>query len=172
MGLFGRDDRPNQSPALTPSAGATRPQPRAGSTRGEGTTVIAPPSRVEGHLSSDCDVHIEGELKGTVKGDSRLFVAETGKVEATLHGRVVVVAGTVKGDVLADEKIELQPSANLHGNITAPRILIQEGATFEGQVFMQKPGDTGTEASRSKPQSTPGKGSATSDTEPHRKKQG
>jgi cytoskeletal protein CcmA (bactofilin family) len=51
------------------------------------------------------------------------------------------VAGTVKGDVLADDKIELKPSANLQGNITAPSILIQEGATFEGQVYMQKPAD-------------------------------
>ena len=60
-------------------------------------------------------------------------------MEAALHARVVVVAGEVVGDVSADDKIELRASAALRGNITAPRVVIQDGASFEGQVFMQKP---------------------------------
>jgi cytoskeletal protein CcmA (bactofilin family) len=113
-------------------------------THDDGTTVIAPPGRVEGLLSSQRDLRIEGELKGTVRANGKVLVAESGAIEATVHGQVVVVAGSVTGDVLADEKIELQPSAVLRGDITAPRILIQEGATFEGQVFMRKPDDTGS----------------------------
>ena len=69
----------------------------------------------------------------------KIFVAESGKVEAKLHARSVVVAGSVKGNITADDKIELRPSAHLNGNITAPRILIQEGASFEGQVNMKSP---------------------------------
>jgi cytoskeletal protein CcmA (bactofilin family) len=51
----------------------------------------------------------------------------------------VVVAGTVAADITADEKIELEASARVDGNITAPRILIKDGATFKGQVNMKDP---------------------------------
>jgi len=51
----------------------------------------------------------------------------------------VAIAGTVVGDVTADEKIELEPTARVEGNITAPRILIRDGATFKGQVNMKDP---------------------------------
>jgi cytoskeletal protein CcmA (bactofilin family) len=133
MGLFGRDDSPQPGPpAQTPSR--TVPAQPAGD-----TTVIARSCEIEGTLTGTGDVTIQGRFKGNVDGSGKLFIAEGGKAEARLHARNIVVAGTVKGDVSADEKIELQPSAQLRGNITAPRILIQEGATFEGQVFMKKP---------------------------------
>ena len=81
----------------------------------------------------------EGELAGTVETSGHLMVAESGKVDANLHGRNITVAGSVAGDIAADERIELEPSAKVQGNITAPRILIKDGATFEGQVFMKSP---------------------------------
>jgi cytoskeletal protein CcmA (bactofilin family) len=56
-----------------------------------------------------------------------------------VHGKTVTVAGTVTGDITADDRIELEPSARVDGNITAPRILIQDGATFRGQVNMKEP---------------------------------
>jgi cytoskeletal protein CcmA (bactofilin family) len=135
MGLFGRDDSPQPGPPA-PATGRTAPAQLTGD-----TTVIARSCEIEGVLSGSGDVNIQGRFKGTVKGSGKLLIAEGGHADARLHARNIVVAGTVKGDVSADEKIELQPSAKLHGNITAPRILIQEGATFEGQVFMKKPTD-------------------------------
>jgi len=137
MGLFGRDDRTTPQPA-TPQPPASRPaakpQPRPSE-----STLVARGSRVEGRLFADNDVEVTGEVHGTVEAKAQVLISEGARVEAALHGRVVVVAGRVAGDVSADEKIELLPSAELRGNITAPRIVIQDGATFEGQVFMQKP---------------------------------
>jgi cytoskeletal protein CcmA (bactofilin family) len=135
MGLFGRDDSPQPGPPA-PAASRTSPAQLTGD-----TTVIARSCEIEGVLSGSGDVNIQGRFKGKVEGSGKLLIAESGRADARLHARNIVVAGTVKGDVSADEKIELQPSAQLRGNITAPRILIQEGATFEGQVFMKKPTD-------------------------------
>jgi cytoskeletal protein CcmA (bactofilin family) len=67
------------------------------------------------------------------------MVAARGRVDATVHGRVVMVAGRVIGDITADEKIELEPTAEVDGDITAPRILIRDGATFRGKVNMKPP---------------------------------
>ena len=62
-----------------------------------------------------------------------------GEVEAELRAEIVTVAGRVHGNILAGHKIELTPSADVRGDITSPRILIREGASFEGQVFMADP---------------------------------
>jgi cytoskeletal protein CcmA (bactofilin family) len=142
MGLFGRDDRATPPPSAAPPAAPTRPpvKPQApGQARADELTVVGRGTRVEGKLTAKNDVQIEGEVKGTVEGAGQVLVAEGSRLEAALHARVLVVAGAVIGDVSADDKIELRPSANLRGNVTAPRVVIQDGATFEGQVFMQKP---------------------------------
>jgi len=136
MGIFGRDDRstPSSTPAQAPARQQAKPQAPA-----ESVTTIARPTHIDGTLVGEADVQIHGELTGKVDCSGKVFVAESGKVKALLHARTVVVAGNVEGDVTADEKIELRPSAHLVGNITAPRILIEEGASFEGQVNMHSP---------------------------------
>jgi cytoskeletal protein CcmA (bactofilin family) len=137
VGLFGRDEPPQPvSPALS---NGPAPESRTRTSASAGITIIASPSRFKGVLEGDGDVRIEGRIEGEVKGSGHIQVAQSGHVSAKLHSRTVTVAGTVHGDVSADEKIELMPSAELRGNITAPKVVIQEGATFEGQVFMQSP---------------------------------
>jgi len=137
MGLFGKDDRKPASSQLLPEQRST-PSP-APVPQSKETTVIGRGSRLEGTLAGSADMLIEGKVNGALEGTGRVVVAEAGVVEANLHARIVVVAGEVTGNVSAEEKIELQASATLKGNITAPRILIQEGATFEGEVRMAKP---------------------------------
>ncbi len=138
MGLFGRDDRSqattkpeNPSPVTRP---ATTPAPVSSE-----TTLIAGSTAIEGTIRGSGDIRIEGRITGTVDVSGRLLIAESGRAKARLHARTVVVSGTVEGDVTADERIELQASATLTGNIVAPAIQIQEGATFEGEVRMAKP---------------------------------
>ena len=139
MGLFGRDDRSQATTGPQEKPAAARPAPAAPHQPSGETTLIAGSTSVEGTLRGSGDIRIEGKITGTVDASGRLLIAQTGTARARLHARVVVVAGTVEGDVTADERIELQPSATLTGNITAPKIHIQEGATFEGEVRMAKP---------------------------------
>lgn len=82
-------------------------------------------------------MRIEGKVKGTIDISGQLLVAADGTVEAKVSASTVTVAGEVVGDILAAEKIELEPTAKVQGNITAPKILINEGATFDGQVAMK-----------------------------------
>ncbi|MCP4898927.1 MAG: polymer-forming cytoskeletal protein [bacterium] len=140
MGLFGRDDRPSpQTPSTTPAVPPRRDTAKPSAPAHAKTTLLSRATSFEGAISGAGDVTIEGKLKGSVRISGRLIVADNGTANASLHGKTVLVSGKVKGDVTADEKIELQASARLNGNITAPRILIHEGAIFEGQVVMQNP---------------------------------
>lgn len=136
MSIFGRDDTtPDQQPTKR-TAKTPTPPPSAGSSD---RTVIARPSTVDGRISGSCEIVVNGLVKGTIDGTGKVTIAEQGRVEATTHGRIVTVAGTVDGNITADEKIELESSARVDGNITAPRILIKDGATFMGQVNMRAP---------------------------------
>jgi len=138
MGLFGRDDRATDSkpqPAVpTPRAASPAAAPAAGA-----TTVVARASRFEGVLSGSGDILVEGELRGEISATGNVTVAEAGRVTADVHARNLTVAGAVDGDLAATERIELAASAKVQGNLTSPRILIRDGATFEGQVFMKQP---------------------------------
>ena len=142
MGLFGRDDRPQNPAAQAKPKPEPKAQPNrsnAGPASGAASTTIAQTCAIKGDLNSSGDVCIEGEFSGSVDTSAHLQVAQSGRVDAKLHGKNVSIAGQVKGNVTAVERIELEPSANVHGNIIAPRILIKDGATFEGQVFMKSP---------------------------------
>ena len=154
MGLFGRDER---SDASKPSS--AEPPHRSGPVQATGVsvTLIAKPTRFDGTISGSGEVRIEGAFKGKLDGSSQVVVAQGGEVEAELHAEHITVAGRVRGDLFASAKIELTPSADVQGDISSPRILIREGATFEGQVFMSdtgrkkaakpsdKPADKGTD---------------------------
>jgi cytoskeletal protein CcmA (bactofilin family) len=139
MGIFGRDDElPENTPVpKAPKDGAT--QAAAGARGGsENRTVIARSTRVEGRVHLTGEIVINGEHKGAIEGSGSVHIAENGRVEAKVHARDVSVAGQIKGDITATERIELSASASVEGNIEAPRILIQDGATFKGQVIMKE----------------------------------
>ncbi|NOZ77719.1 MAG: polymer-forming cytoskeletal protein [Acidobacteria bacterium] len=137
MGLFGKEERPApkpQTPARRQEVAPPQVRPA-----GRDMTVIAKGATFDGTLTGASDVQIDGTFQGQIRISGRLTIADTGKIKAQLHGKVVIVAGHVKGDVTADERIELKEAATLTGDITAPRILIREGATFDGQVHMKTP---------------------------------
>jgi cytoskeletal protein CcmA (bactofilin family) len=134
MGLFGRDDRTDgNNPAPAENHPNHHKHTPASSSK---TTLIAKTSHVEGQIKGAGEVHIDGTVKGKIDCSSAVIVAHGGKVEAQIKAETISIAGTLKGDAVASQKIELTPTAEVEGDITAPRILIREGATFEGQVFM------------------------------------
>jgi cytoskeletal protein CcmA (bactofilin family) len=102
-------------------------------------TVIANAVRIEGTLSGGGEILVNGNVEGSIEGTGLIHVANRGQVRATIHSRTVMIAGTVRGDITADERIELEATARVEGDITAPRILIRDGATFKGQVNMRPP---------------------------------
>lgn len=100
------------------------------------TCVLGPHIAVRGTLSGEEDLVVEGRLEGHVTLSGHLIVAETGDVEADLEVDSIEVHGQVRGDITASRSITIQKGAEVKGNVKAPRVIINDGARFEGAVDM------------------------------------
>jgi cytoskeletal protein CcmA (bactofilin family) len=91
----------------------------------------------DGELTSHEDLRFEGTLKGHVHvREATLTIGEGASVEADIRARQVVVHGTVQGSISAGERIELAATATVNGSLTAERVVIADGARFNGGVDM------------------------------------
>jgi len=97
-------------------------------------TVIGRGVRVRGRVTGEADLTIEGHVEGEVAITGTVTVDGDGIVGANINGRVVVVRGAVKGDLVATDAIRLEEGARVVGSIRAPRIAIAKGALVRGHV--------------------------------------
>jgi cytoskeletal protein CcmA (bactofilin family) len=102
-------------------------------------TVIGPGTRVSGPLMGKDDLIVEGQVDGPVHGEAAVTIKLGARVGGEVRGRDVTIAGELSHPVYATSIVRLAATAKLTGDIEAPRISIDEGAVFEGQVRMRKP---------------------------------
>lgn len=100
-------------------------------------TTIGPSAAFSGELTSDEDLHIEGQFDGhiLVRGGA-VMIAASGHVTADIRAARVFVRGTVSGFITASERIELASGANVQGSLSANQVVIADGARFNGHVDM------------------------------------
>lgn len=101
-----------------------------------GATRVSPGTRVVGRIEGTMEVVIDGELEGEVRLEGALLIGGSGAVRGEVAARVVRVAGRVTGDVRGLERIELLAGGSVEGNLTAPRVVVAEGAFLSGRVVM------------------------------------
>jgi cytoskeletal protein CcmA (bactofilin family) len=99
-------------------------------------SIIASDMTVIGDLETDGVVRIEGRVKGTVRVGSQILVAQGAAIDGDLHTQEAIVAGTVSGAIHATDRVELQATAVVTGDILTTRIAIVEGAKVSGEVKM------------------------------------
>jgi cytoskeletal protein CcmA (bactofilin family) len=138
---------PTPAPAQSSSTVSSSPAPsnpapsvatRAnGPAASEGRAYLDRGSKISGKLSFDSAAKIDGEVDGEIVGKEGLTIGETAVVTAQIRATSVIVAGKVSGDITATQRIEIRSSAKVNGNITAPVLIVQEGALFEGHCAMQ-----------------------------------
>lgn len=123
-------------------AGIEKPAaPRSGAQTVIGSTIV-----IDGEVSGDEDLVIEGTVKGKVALRQGLYVESSGVIEADIDTARVEVSGQVTGNIAATEKVELKADCRVVGDIRSPRILIADGAVFRGNVDM----DVGARAPKGK----------------------
>lgn len=100
-------------------------------------TTIGRSLLITGELTSDEDLLIDGQVTGTITvRNGTLTVAEHARLESDIRGVRVLVHGQIVGNIAGTERIELLPSASVSGSLTANRIVIADGARFNGGIDM------------------------------------
>lgn len=151
MGRGNRDDAPEPAqptpynyatePTATPTARAISEsdsmardikEGRLSGFVGHGTTLT-------GETEFHAMLRVDGHLIGTVSSESgTLIIGTNGQVDANVSVAAAMINGTVNGDIVASEKLQLGRTARVMGNIQSPRLIVEEGAILEGSCSMLK----------------------------------
>ncbi|MEZ5565170.1 MAG: polymer-forming cytoskeletal protein [Gammaproteobacteria bacterium] len=138
--------------------------PATTAARGRATAVIGPSIQIEGTVRGQEDVYVEGEVTGTIQLQSNtLTVGVQGKIKADVYAHTIFVEGSMEGDLYGSEQVIVRKSAKVRGNITSPRVSLEDGATFKGSIEMDPDSVKSVLGSTSNPQrgaSTPASGSS------------
>lgn len=89
-----------------------------------------------GVLSFNGVVRIDGKMDGEVNTDDTLIVGENGVLEADITAGTVICRGKIKGTIKASKRIEIHTNSEVVGNISAPALLVENGAIFDGSCDM------------------------------------
>jgi cytoskeletal protein CcmA (bactofilin family) len=101
--------------------------------------IIGPSITIKGDVTGDEDLVIQGRVEGKVDlAQHNVTVGANGRIRANIFGRSVTVEGEVEGDLHADEHIAIRKSGKVHGNVSAPRVTIEDGAMFKGSIDMER----------------------------------
>jgi cytoskeletal protein CcmA (bactofilin family) len=122
----------NSAPAAPQTYRSSAPTARNLATLGPGLTV-------KGQISGDEDLQIDGKVEGNIslKGQ-RLTVGQNGEIVSDVHAREVIVYGKVRGNLYAEDRIEVKKDGSVVGNITGGRVLIEDGAYLKGQIEIER----------------------------------
>jgi len=133
---------PQPTPAAAPAAPVrserTEPESPAHRTaESVARAVIGPSLELQGELSGNEDLLIEGRVQGRIQlPQNAVAIGAKGRVSAQVLARLISIEGEVDGNLVAEELIVLKKSARVRGDLVAPRVVIEDGARFKGTIDM------------------------------------
>ena len=123
MSLLARRSGPSSTPTPT----------------GSGYSLLDAQLSVSGDLDTGGSLRIDGKLEGNVRRADTVVIGVGATMSGDVHAREVVIGGTITGNVHATERVELQATAIVTGDILTQTILVQEGGVVNGRVLMRPP---------------------------------
>lgn len=102
-------------------------------------TILGRDSEFEGDLKFYGTLLIDGSFKGNITGEGTISIGEEGIIEADIHVSNIIIYGEVHGNIIAEEKIEINAPGKVFGYIEAPIIEIEKGVVLQGKCQTQLP---------------------------------
>jgi cytoskeletal protein CcmA (bactofilin family) len=94
--------------------------------------VIAKGTSIEGDFNTTENVRIDGTIKGNLQCDKKLVLGQSALIEGKLQANEAVIMGNIQGDVVVKGLLRLEGTAVIKGDITAQKIIVEEGARYDG----------------------------------------
>jgi len=99
--------------------------------------VLGPSAQFSGHLRAEGGIRIDGAFEGTLETEGNLIIGEKARVIADVKAYNITVAGTIEGNVIAAGRLEILSTGQVHGDISAGSLLIEEGGIFYGKSLRE-----------------------------------
>jgi cytoskeletal protein CcmA (bactofilin family) len=105
--------------------------------RNEINAFLGKETEFEGKLFFSGAVRVDGRFTGEIETEGTLIVGESAVIESNIHASHIIVSGEIRGNIIADDRIEIHAPGKVFGNIQAPTLVIEEGVVFEGNCRMK-----------------------------------
>ncbi|HOK02783.1 MAG TPA: polymer-forming cytoskeletal protein [Spirochaetota bacterium] len=105
------------------------------------STVFNKNTEFYGDLSFKKSLQINGKFEGEITSGNFLVIGEEAFVKANIKADIVIIKGTVHGNVEAISRLEIHTGGKLYGNIRTKKLMISDGVVFEGKCEMIKPSE-------------------------------
>ena len=125
------------SPTAAPKPSAPKAKAATAVSNSGQTTTIGASIKLNGELNGNEDLLIQGQIEGSISlKENNLTIGEQGVIKANAFAKTVTIRGQLTGDINGVEKVTITSTGRVRGNIVAPKVILEEGATFKGSIDM------------------------------------
>jgi len=131
-----------RKPESAEPASPARPEPlqsNGASTSARSGGILSRGVSIVGSVKFRDELLIDGEVRGDINSTGTLTIGEHASIKGEIRSKSVTVQGTVEGNIFATERCELLAGCTLHGDVEAPRLVVDENATFLGSAKIGSP---------------------------------
>ncbi len=131
-----------RKPESAEPASPARPEPlqsNGASTSARSGGILSRGVSIIGSVKFRDQLLIDGDVRGDINSTGTLTIGEHASIHGEVRSKSVTVRGTVEGNIFATERCELQAGCTLRGDIEAPRLVVDENATFLGSAKVGTP---------------------------------
>jgi len=101
-------------------------------------SIVGEGTRFRGELDLNGLLRIDGDYSGVIRTPDKVLVGKNGRAECAIYAGTIVIGGAVKGDVFSSEKIIILSTGMVIGNLTTPRLIVEEGVVLDGTCTITK----------------------------------
>jgi cytoskeletal protein CcmA (bactofilin family) len=101
-------------------------------------SIIGEGTRFRGEFDLKGLLRIDGDFSGVIRTQDKVLISRNGRAECSIYARVVVIGGLVKGDIFAEERVEILSTGVVIGNIETPRLIVQDDVILHGKCRVIK----------------------------------
>lgn len=101
------------------------------------TAVIEEGCKFEGNMSFNGIARISGNIIGSIFCNDTVIISSSAVINADINADIIIIAGTVKGNIYATSRVEIIKPARFEGTIVTPSLIVEEGVIFHGTTKMR-----------------------------------
>lgn len=98
--------------------------------------IISAHTSIEGKIKAQGNLRIDGKVIGDIVVAENVAIGSTGEVDGNISAKNITISGKIHGNVTISEKIVLEAKSFVHGDIKASKLIVDEGAVFNGKISM------------------------------------